>query len=116
MTKHPTGTVTWAQDPTGAHHERPIIILSHQNRPYNSSECTVVCLGTDSSKHPHTTPEITDKHLNGITFGSTTYLLPWALYTIAPGALLPGKPVGQLTEVGEQFVGEALYKLARDAF
>lgn len=116
MTKHPTGTVTWARDPTKMHDERPVIVLSHEKRSYNSTECTVVCLGTDSSTHAHATPEIKGRHLNGIQFGSTTYLLPWSLYTIPPSSLLPGKPIGQLTEEGEKLVGEALHKLARDAF
>lgn len=113
MRKFPTGTVTWATDPMGAHRERPIIVLSHEDRPYNSMECTVVCLGTDGSKYDRATPELEGNHLNGIQFGSRTYLLPWALYTIPPSGILNGKPMGQLTDDGKKLVGEALYRLAR---
>jgi len=113
MSKHPSGTVTWAQDPTQAHPERPVIVLSHEDRPFSGIECTVVCLGTEAQKYDHPTPELEDKHLTGITFGNPTYLLPWALYTIPPGSLLEGKPIGQLSPEGEKLVAESLYKLVR---
>ncbi|MFB6267475.1 MAG: type II toxin-antitoxin system PemK/MazF family toxin [Halodesulfurarchaeum sp.] len=113
MRKYPSGTITWAQDPTGTHPERPVVVISHADRPYNSVECTVVCLGTNGDQYDHQTPELTDNHCIGITFGSQTYLLPWAIYTIAPSSLLQGKPIGQLSKEGEKLVAESLYKLVR---
>ncbi len=38
MTKFPAGSIVWATDPTGAHADRPIIVLSHEKRPFNSVE------------------------------------------------------------------------------
>lgn len=113
MTKHPTGTITWARDPTDAHPERPVIVLSHEDRPFSGLECTVMCLGTDGDEYDHPAPELEDRHLVGITFGDSTYLLPWALYTIPPSSLLQGKPIGQLSSEGEKLVAESLYKLVR---
>lgn len=113
MTKYPSGAVTWAQDPTKTHPERPVIVLAHADRPYSSVECTVACLGTDADRYDQSTPEIEDRHLIGITFEKPTHLLPWALYTIPPGTLSRGKPTGQLSSAGEKLVGELLYKLVR---
>ena len=53
MSKYPAGTVAWAFDPTDAHDERPVIILSHENRPFSSVECTVMCLGTGAKNYDH---------------------------------------------------------------
>ena len=111
MTKFSAGAVTWAVDPTGAHDERPIIVLSHENRPFNSVECTVMCLGTNAKNYDHHAPELEADHLSGISFTDTTYLMPWALYTIPPGALQVGKARGDLTESGERLGKKALISL-----
>jgi hypothetical protein len=44
-------------------------------------------------------------------FTDTTYLMPWALDTIPPGAIQTGKARGELTEKGERLVKEALISL-----
>lgn len=111
MTKFPAGTVVWASDPTGAHDDRPVIVLSHEKHPFGSVECTVICLGTGAKTYDHYTPELTDDHLSGISFSNTTYLMPGALYTIPPGAIQPGKAHGELTEEGERLVKKALISL-----
>lgn len=110
-TKFPAETVTWAVDPTGAHDTRPIIVLSHENRPFNSVNCTIMCLGTSATGYDHYAPELEDKHLSGISFGSTTYLMPWSLYTIPPGTIQGGKPTGTLTEAGTRLVKKGLISL-----
>ncbi len=111
MTKFPTGTVTWANDPTNAHDDRPVIVLSHENRPFNSVECTVMCVGTGAKNYDHYAPELKDEHLSGISFNNKTYLMPWALYTIPPGAIRTGKASGELTETGENLVKKGLLSL-----
>lgn len=111
MTKFAAGTVAWAIDPTGAHDVRPIIILSHEQRPFNAVECTVMCLGTGAKNYDHYAPVLTDEHLAGMSFSNTTYLMPWALYTIPPGAIQLGKAHGELTEKGERLVKKALISL-----
>lgn len=111
MNKFPAGTVAWAADPTNAHDTRPVVVLSHEKRPYNSVDCTVMCLGTGAEKYDHYTPELTDAHLSGISFTDATYLMPWALYTIPPGAIRTSKPRGTLTEDGERLVKKGVISL-----
>lgn len=113
MTKFPAGTIAWASDPTNAHDERPIIILSHEKRPFSSVECTVMCLGTGAKNYDHYAPVLEDDHLTGISFAHTTYVMPWALYTIPPGAIQIGKARGKLTEKGEHLVKKSLLSLFR---
>lgn len=108
MSKFPVGTVIWAVDPTEAHDKRPVIILSHDTRPFSSVECTVMCLGTGANDYDHYTPELTDDHLSGISFSNRTYLMPWALYTIPPGTLLTEKAHGILSESGERLGKKSL--------
>lgn len=111
MAKFPAGTIGWAQDPTGAHRERPVIVLCHENRPFSATDCTVMCAGTEAVKHDYDTPKLEPEHITGISFSDTTYLMPYALYTIPPGAILTGKPRGRLTDVGRTLVKKELVKL-----
>ncbi|WP_436932465.1 hypothetical protein [Halosimplex halobium] len=69
-----------------------------------------MCIGTNADEYDHYAPELEDKHLRGISFERTQYLLPWALYTIAPGTLIPPRR-GELTDDGEQLVKRALISL-----
>lgn len=111
MTKFPAGTVAWATDPTGAHDDRPVVVLAHENRPFSSVECTVMCVGTGAKQYDHYSPELESKHLSGISFGDPTYLMPWALYTVPPGSIRTGRVRGELTEEGERLVKKALIAL-----
>lgn len=111
MTKFPAGAVAWATDPTGAHANRPVIVLSHEKRPFHAAECTVMCLDTGANNYDHYAPELTNKHLSGVSFSNRTYLMPWALYTIPPGAIQTGKARGELTEKGECLAKKALISL-----
>jgi hypothetical protein len=70
-----------------------------------------MCIGTSAGKYQQTTPELKDKHLNGISFTDTSYLMPWALYTIPPGTIMNGKANGTLTEVGRTLVKKSLISL-----
>ena len=94
----------WARDPTDAYPQRPIIVLSHDTHPFSATDCTVMCIETSSEKYQQTTPELKDEHLNGISFVDPSYVMPWALYTIAPGAIMNGKMSGKLTEDGRRLV------------
>lgn len=109
MSRYPSGTVCWVQDPTNAHPDRPAVVLCHETHPFGATDCTIMCLGTSASKYPNQyTPEVEDEHLKGISLGQRSYLMPWALYTIPPGAIIQGKPIGQLTAAGEKEVKKAL--------
>lgn len=107
----PAGSLCWAIDPTGAHPERPVVVLSHDTHPFGATECAVMCLGTSVSRFRHPTPPLEPHHFEEISFGETPHLLPWALRTIAPGALNTDRPVGHLTAEGEQAVKKALIQL-----
>jgi hypothetical protein len=111
MGKLPAGTVCWAKDPTGAHPQRPVIVLSHATHPFSATDCTVMCIGTSAGKYQQTTLELEEKHLTGISFTDTSYLMPWALYTIPPGTLMNGTAGGELTEEGRKLVKKSLISL-----
>ena len=110
MRKYPIGTICWAVDPTGAHEQRPVVILSHEKHPFSASDCTVMCIGTSAGDYDHYSPELKDKHLSGISFDETNYLMPWALHTIPPSGLITTR-TGELTEDGEKLVKRALLSL-----
>lgn len=110
MPRFPAGTVAWAQDPTNSHDQRPVIVLAHENHPFGSTDCTVMCAGTQADKHDHRSPQLESKHISGISFSDSTYLMPWALYTVPPGVIHSGK-TGRLTEQGERLVKKELIAL-----
>ncbi|MFC6875227.1 hypothetical protein [Halobellus marinus] len=70
-----------------------------------------MCVGTSAGEYPQTTPELTDEHLDGISFTGASYLMPWALYTIAPATIMNGKAKGELTEEGRRLVKKSLISL-----
>jgi len=70
-----------------------------------------MCVGTSAGKYQQTTPELKDEHLNDISFSDRSYLMPWALYTIAPGSIMNGKTKGELTEDGRRLVKKSLISL-----
>ena len=61
--------------------------------------------------HTRSVPLIKDEHLDGISFDDTSYLMPWALYTIAPESILNGNMKGELTEGGRRLVKKSLISL-----
>lgn len=70
-----------------------------------------MCVGTSAGKYQQITPELKDEHLHGISFNDTSYLMSWALYTIAPGSIMNGKTKGELTEDGRRLVKKSLISL-----
>lgn len=110
MTTFPAGTVAWAVDPTDAHDSRPVVVLSHEKRPFNSVNCTVMCLGTGAKNYDHYAPELEGEHLSAISFDNSTYLMPWALFSIPPGTIQAGT-TGELTDEGEKLLKKGLLSL-----
>lgn len=112
MTRHSAGTLLWARDPTGAHDDRPVVVLAHDTHPFGSVDCTVMCLGTKDHYHYSYQPELErgTHYTGGISLPDTTYTMPWALYTIAPGALDESSS-GQLTDAGETRLKKCLLSL-----
>jgi len=70
-----------------------------------------MCIGTSAGKYQQNTPKLKDEHLNGISFTDTSYLMPWALYTIPPGSIMNGKAKGELREDGRRLVKKSLISL-----
>ncbi|SFR34475.1 hypothetical protein SAMN04487937_1324 [Halorubrum sodomense] len=70
-----------------------------------------MCVGTSAGRYQQTTPELKDEHLEGISFNDTSYLMPWALYTIAPGTIMNGDTKGELTESGRRLLKKSLISL-----
>ncbi|SFH45484.1 hypothetical protein SAMN04488066_104184 [Halorubrum aquaticum] len=70
-----------------------------------------MCVGTSAGAYQQTTPELTDEHLDGISFTDTSYLMAWALYTIAPGTIMNGNTKGELTESGRRLLKKSLISL-----
>jgi hypothetical protein len=111
MSKLSAGDIRWARDPTDAHPQRPVIVLAHETHPFSATDCTVMCVGTSAGKYQQTTPELRDEHFTGISFNDTSYLMPWALYTIPPGTVMNGNAAGKLTEEGRRLVKKSLISL-----
>jgi hypothetical protein len=70
-----------------------------------------MCVGTSAGAYQQTTPELKDEHLDGISFTDTSYLMPWALYTVPPGTIMDGKSKGELSEAGRRLVKKSLISL-----
>lgn len=115
MTKYPSGTITWVTpDPHGKKDERPVVVVRHRGRPYSAAECTVICLGHSSQKEDHRTPELKQQnHYTGISFSKATYLLPWSIHTIPPGAINEARAQGQLTTDGKKVVVREFAKMMK---
>ncbi|MFB6142297.1 MAG: hypothetical protein ABEJ30_03020 [Halorientalis sp.] len=114
MDRFQAGDVTWARDPTGAHEERPVVVLSHENHPFAATDCAVMCAGSSGGHHDHSAPVLEPEHLAGISFAETTHLLPWALYTVPGGVLRTGESVGALTDAGRALLERELVGLLAD--
>lgn len=112
MTKFSAGTIAWCSpDPTGGHDDRPVIVLSHETRPFSSMNCTVMGLGTSASSYDHSTPKLEDHHYSGISLAEDTYLMPWSLHSIPPGCIQSGRATGSLTSDGKELVKRELVRL-----
>ena len=94
MARYSAGTAGWASDPTDTHDDRPVIVLSHEYHPFSATDWTVRCAGTGAARYAHPTPELTPEHGEGLSFGLSTALAPWAIYTIPPNGISAGGPWG----------------------
>lgn len=115
MSAIPRGTVAFVADPFEVHNNpRPVVVLSPATRPFGDEECTVVCLGTDAEeKYELSTPHLPNEHVKGFNFKKTTYVLPWALYTVPLTTIDESAPEGQLTDEGMKLVARSIYKMMR---
>lgn len=115
MNDYPRGSVVFADDPFEVHHNpRPVVIISPENRPFGNQEVTIVCLGTDAEeRYEPDTPQLSNDLVKGLTFKRTTYVLPWALYTVPLDTIDDAQQHGRLTDDGMKLVAETIYRMMR---
>lgn len=109
---YPQGSLVFVADPTGAHTERPVIVISDVDRPFVGQECTVVCLSSQSNYSQEVT-HLPNDCVDGLELQKASYVLPWALYTIPQSAIRAEQPSGKLTEDGLALVADAVDDMIR---
>ncbi|GAA0274219.1 hypothetical protein GCM10009000_107250 [Halobacterium noricense] len=115
MTWYFQGSLVFADDPTGAHtNPRPVIVISNADRPYLEAEATVICLGTKADeRYSHSTPVLPNDVIDNAQLKKTTYVLPWAIYTIPHSSIDDTLPQGRLTDAGMELIADAVDKMIR---
>jgi len=110
---YPQGSLVFADDPTGAHsNPRPVIVISDVNRPYVQQECTVVCLSTQND-YSHKVERLPDEYTEGVELRKTSYIMPWAIYTIPLSSIDDNLPSGTVTDAGLELVADAIGGMVR---
>ena len=110
---YPQGSLVFAQDPTGAHsNPRPVIVISDVDRPYVEHEATVVCLSTQSD-YSYEVTELPDDMLDDVELRKTSYVMPWAIYTIPLSSIRDNLPSGSLTDAGTRLVADVIDGMIR---
>ena len=107
---HPQGSLVRLPDPTGAHEYRYAVVISDDNRPALEREHTVLCL----SSQDHYAAPVTQLPFDWLRTGrlrQTTYVMPWAIYTIHPDTIQEHK--GTLNEAGMNEVADAINGMVR---
>jgi mRNA-degrading endonuclease toxin of MazEF toxin-antitoxin module len=110
---YPQGSLVFAADPTGAHsNPRPVIVISDVNRPYVEQEATVVCL-TTQTEYSYEVTELPGDMLEGLDLRKTSYVMPWAIYTIPLSSIRDNLPSGTLTTEGLRFIADVVDEMIR---
>jgi len=110
---YPQGSLVFASDPTGAHsNPRPVIVISNADRPYVEQEATVVCL-TTQTEYSYEVTELPSYVLEGVELRKTSYVMPWAIYTIPLSSIRDDLPSGTLTPDGIELVADVIDEMVR---
>ena len=110
---YPQGSLVFAADPTGAHsNPRPVIVISNVDRPYVEQEATVVCLTTQTD-YSYEVTEVPSDLLEGVELRKTSYVMPWAIYTIPLSSIRDNLPSGTVTPEGMRLVADAIDGMVR---
>lgn len=110
---YPQGSLVFAQDPTGAHtNPRPVIVISTVDRPYVEQEATVVCLSTQND-YSHEVQQLPHECVDGVELRKTSYIMPWAIYTVPLSSIRDNLPSGKLTRDGMALVADAIDEMMR---
>jgi mRNA-degrading endonuclease toxin of MazEF toxin-antitoxin module len=110
---YPQGSLVFASDPTGAHsNPRPVIVISSADRPYVEQEATIVCL-TTQTEYSYEVTELPSNVLEGVELRKTSYVMPWAIYTIPLSSIRDNLPSGTLTPEGLELVANVIDEMIR---
>ena len=110
---YPQGSLVFAADPTGAHsNPRPVIVISDVDRPYVEQEATVVCL-TSQSDYSYEVTELPSDVVADVELQKTSYVMPWAIYTIPLSSIRDNLPSGTVTEEGLRLVADVVDDMVR---
>ncbi|SDY90348.1 hypothetical protein SAMN05216564_1145 [Halopenitus persicus] len=103
----------FASDPTGAHsNPRSVIVISTADRPYVEQEATVVCL-TTQTEYSYEVTELPSHVLEDVELQKTSYMMPWAIYTIPLSSIRDNLPSGTLTTEGIRLVADVIDGMVR---
>jgi len=110
---YPQGSLVFAADPTGAHsNPRPVIVISDDDRPYVEQEATVVCL-TTQVEYSYEVTRLPDDVLEGVELQKTSYVMPWAMYTIPLSSIRDNLPSGTVTTEGMLLIADVINEMVR---
>ena len=110
---YPQGSLVFAQDPTGAHsNPRPVIVISDVDRPYVEQEATIVCLSTQSD-YSYCVTQLPHEYVDDVELRQTSYVMPWAIYTIPLSSIRDTLPSGELTCDGIELIADAIDGMIR---
>ena len=89
-----------------------MIVISNVDRPYVEQEATVVCL-TTQSEYSYEVTELPSDVLDSVELRKTSYVMPWAIYTIPLSSIRDDLPSGTLTADGKRLVADVIDGMVR---
>lgn len=87
-------------------------MISDADRPYVEQEATVVCL-TTQSEYSYEVTELPGDVLDGVELRKTSYVMPWAIYTIPLSSIRDNLPSGTLTAEGMRLIADVIDSMVR---
>ena len=87
-------------------------VNSNADRPYVEQEATVVCL-TTQTEYSYEVTELPSYVLEDVELRKTSYVMPWAIYTIPLSSIRDDLPSGTLTPDGIELVADVIDEMVR---
>lgn len=87
-------------------------MISDGDRPYVEQEATVVCLTTQTN-YSYEVTELPTDVVDGVELRKTSYVMPWAIYTIPLSSIRDNLPSGTVTTEGMRFVADTIDEMVR---
>ncbi|PSP68480.1 hypothetical protein BRC85_01090 [Halobacteriales archaeon QS_1_69_70] len=89
-----------------------MIVISDVDRPYVEQEATIVCLSTQND-YSHNVTQLPHEYVDDVELRKTSYVMPWAIYTIPLSAIRDTLPSGELTCDGLELIADAIDGMIR---